>query len=210
LKEIKKRVLPELDEEFFSKLGKDLKSEEDVKNRLREQIKKDKEEAAESAVRQQIADALLKDMDFPLPERLIEKKLDQMIDNIAWHMQERGIDLERAGVDEARLREKMRDDAITQVRLEMILDRICEDAGIDIPADELRQYNEYVDANYEAMNVSRDQLASAVFESVIPKLRASHTMKFLIENASIQEVDPDELNREKSDNSNATSAVEGE
>lgn len=198
LKEIKERKLPEKNEEFFSKLGQDLKTEEDVKNKLRLQIEEDKKESADGIVRQQIIDALLKDMDFPIPERIIEKKLDQMVDNIAGHMQERGVDLERAGVNETRLRERMRNDAISQVRTEFILDKISDDAGIDIPASELQQYSDYVDSHYESMNVQRDQLASAVMQNVLPKLRASKTLDFLVEQAEINVVDSATLQDDES------------
>jgi trigger factor len=193
LKEIKQRVLPEENEEFFTRLGRDFKTAEDVKARLREQIMEDKEETADSLVRQQITAALVEGLDFEIPERLIEKKLDQMIDNLAGHMQERGIDLERAGIDEGRLRERMRDDAVEQVRVELVLDKISEDAKIDIPTGELKQYTDYVESSYEKMNVSRDQLASAVFENVLPKLRASKTLEFLVEHADITDVDPDDM-----------------
>ena len=200
VKEIKERVLPEQNEEFFSKLGRDLKTADDVKATLREQIETDKKEAADGVVRKQITDALIENMEFEIPPRLIDKKLDQMIDNVAGHMQERGIDLERAGIDESRLRERMKGDAVEQVRIELILDKISEAEKIDIPSEELKQYSDYVESHYESMNVSRDQLASAVFQNVIPKLRASKTMDFLIEHAEITEVEPDEMPAETTEN----------
>ncbi len=194
LKDIQKRDLPELDDEFAQKLSSSFKTMEDVRNRLREQIEKDKHEAVESMLRNQLFDALLKDMDFPVPERLIEKKLDQMIDNVAGHMQERGVDLERAGLDETRLREKMRDDAIKQVRVELILDKIAEAENISIPTEELQGYAQYVENQYKDMNVSKAELQSAVFDSVLPKLRAQKTVEFLLDHA--EKVDPPEEDEE--------------
>ncbi len=191
LKNIQTRDLPELNDEFAQSIGIGLKTLDDLKQKIREQIKKDKEEAAESALRQQVFDQLLEKADFPVSERLIEKKLDQMIDNIAGHLQERGMNLERAGLDETRLREKMREDAVKQVKTELILDKIAETEKIEIEGEELSQYADYVDQNYQDMGVDRSQLQSAIFESVLPKLRAKKTLDFIIENAKIKEAGPE-------------------
>lgn len=190
LNDIQKRDLPDLDDEFAKRIGSQFKTIEDVRKRLREQIAKDKQEAVESMLRNQLFDALLKDVDFPVPDRLVEKKLDQMIDNVAGHMQERGVDLERAGLDETRLREKMHDDAVKQVRLELILDKIAEAENISIPTEELQGYAQYVETQYKDMNVSKEELQSAVFDTVLPKLRAQKTVDFLLEQA--ETVDPPE------------------
>jgi len=187
LKNIQKRNLPELDDEFAQRFGIGLHTIEDLKNKLREQILKDKEEAAESVLRNQLFDRLLEGADFPVPERLVEKKLDQMIDNIAGHMQERGVNLEQAGIDEERLREKMREDAVRQVKTELILDKIAEEEKIEIPTEELKKYNDYVDEHYKEMNVDKAQFQQAVFESVLPKLRAKQTIDFLLDNVTIKD-----------------------
>ncbi len=187
LKDIQKRNLPELDDEFAQRFGIGLETIEDLKNKLREHILKDKEEAAESVLRNQLFDKLLEGTDFPVPERLVEKKLDQMIDNIAGHMHERGVNLEQAGIDEERLREKMREDAIRQVKTELILDKIAEQEKVEIPSDELKKYNDYVDEHYREMNVDKAQFQAAVFDSVLPKLRAKQTIDYILQNVTIKE-----------------------
>jgi len=192
LKDIQERELPALDDEFARKIGKEFNTIDDVKKRLREQIQKDKEDAVQSSLRKQLFDALLKDVDFPVPDRLVEKKLDQMIDNIAGHMQERGVDLERAGLDESRLREKMRDDALQQVRTELIMDKIAEKENISIPNEELQGYAQYIENSYQDMSVSKSDLQAALFETVLPKLRAQKTLDFLLEQAEIVDAPEDE------------------
>ncbi len=196
LKDIQERELPDLDDEFAQRIGTGFKTIEDVRNRLREQIRKDKEDAVESSLRNQLFDALVKDADFEVPERLVEKKLDQMIENVANHMQERGVDLERAGLDETRLREKMREDALKQVKVELILDKIAEAENVSVPNEELEGYSRYIDQNYADMNVDRSELESAIFNSVLPKLRAQKTVEFLLEQAKIVPPPEDEKDAE--------------
>ena len=192
VKDIQERELPDLDDEFAKRIGAGFETIDDVRKRLREQIQKDKEEAVQSSLRNQLFDALLQDADFPVPDRLVEKKLDQMIDNIAGHMQERGVDLERAGLDETRLREKMRDDAVKQVRTELILDKIAEIEDISIPNEELQGYAQYIESNYQDMNVKRSDLQSAVFDTVLPKLRAQKTVEFLLKESETVDANAEE------------------
>ena len=195
LKNIQRREIPDLDDEFAEKMGVGLKTIEDLREKLRQQILADKQKAADGVLRQQLFDKLLEGADFTVPERLIEKKLDQMIDNVAGHMQERGVNLEQAGIDEEKLREKMRDEAEKQAKTELMMDRIAEEEKVEIPSEELKRYSDYVDEHYQEMNVSREQFHSAVFESVLPKLRAQQTLDYILKNVTIR----DETKEEKSE-----------
>ena len=184
---IKKKVLPELDTDFIRNLGSDFKSVEDVEERLRQQIQKDKEEAVQSSLRNQLLDRLVEQTDFPVPERLIEQKLMQMVDNVSNHLQERGMDLDTAGMSEDRLKDKMRDDAVYQVRADLILDRIAEKEEIMVDHDEASQYSDYLESQSDRMGLDKTQVQAAVVQHVLPKLRARKVVEFLLEQAEIKE-----------------------
>ncbi len=186
LKDIKERSLPALDDKFVESIGVGLKTVDELKKRLKDEIKKEKEEAVDRMVRQQILEQLRDKVDFPIPERLIENKLTQMLDNVASHLEERGMDYERAGISEDKLKEKMREDAIQQVKTEIILDKIAEKEGINVPEDEI---NQYLEAQARYPGIDPEQIQSAVFAHVIPKLRAKKTLDFLIENAVMKKPD---------------------
>ena len=182
VKDIKKRVMPELDDEFAQKFGPQYKTVEDLKNRLRYQIEQDKKEALERAMRQQLIDKILSQVEFPLPESLVEKKLVQMVDNVIAHLNERGMDLESTGMSEERLKEKMREDAERQVKMEIVLDKIAEKEGISVSEDEL---TDYLKASPEIKNIDPAHVTSAISEYVLPKLRAKNTIDFLLKHAEI-------------------------
>ncbi|HFC46556.1 MAG TPA: trigger factor, partial [Dissulfuribacter thermophilus] len=159
VKDIKKRVMPELDDEFAQKFGPQYKTIEDLRNRLRHQIEQDKKEAQERAMRQQLIDKILSEVDFPLPESLVEKKLVQMVDNVISHLNERGMDLESTGMSEERLKEKMREDAERQVKMEIVLDKIAEKEDISVSNEELM---DYVKVSPEMRNIDPAQVSSAI------------------------------------------------
>jgi len=182
VKQIKERVLPELNEEFISRFGKDVKSVDDLKEKLRKQILKDKEEGAKAAMRRQLLDKLLEQVDFPVPERLVEDKLKQMIDNVTSHLYERGYDLNKAQISEDRLKEKMREDAERQVKLELILDKIADKEEIYPEDKDMEPYY----SQLAGSSLDKEQLEQAIVGHIIPKIRSQKTVEFLLKNAKIK------------------------
>ncbi|MGC9022747.1 MAG: trigger factor [Dissulfurimicrobium sp.] len=182
LKGIKKRILPELNDEFAQKFSPDYKTIDDLRERLKKQILADKEEAVRSSLRNQILDKLVSGVDFPVPERLIEAKLDQMIDNISGHLHERGVDLEKAGISQDRLKEKMREDAIKQVKTELILDKIADKEDVKVENEELARH-----IDQSSTQIDREELLAALVQHVLPKLRAKKTLDLLLEHAVIRQ-----------------------
>ena len=185
VKEIKRRVLPDLDDGFAAQVNPSFETLDQLKERLREQIRRDKEEAAQRAVVRQLLDQIVDGCDFPVPERLIQSKLDQMVDNIRAHFEERGVEFERAGISVERLRQNMREDAIEQIKTEMVLDRIAEKEGISLSDDEIDRYV----ADYAARSgLRREDVEQAVLLHVLPKLIANKTVNYLLEQSEIVDV----------------------
>ena len=193
LKDIKKRILSNLDDDFAKKVGVGFDTIEKLKDRLYKQLKEDKEKAVESSLRQQFLERLREQVDFPVPDRMVEAKLTEMVDNVAGHLQERGMDLEKAGISEDRLRIKMREDAVIQVKTEIVLDKIGELENITVDHKEISRYSEYVKNESQRLGVDKNQLQTAVIQNVLPKLRAKRTMDFLMKQAVIKQAPREEV-----------------
>ncbi len=186
LKDIKTRILPDLDDSFARSIGAGIDTVEKLKDRIYRQLEKDKKEAMEISLRRQLLEHLRREVDFPVPERLVEAKLTQIIDNIFSHYQEKGIDLKKAGVSEDRLRVKMREDAIAQVKIELILDKIADTENIVVEHQELSRYSEYARDQSRRLGLDKDQLKNSIIQNVLPKLLAKKTVDFLIKQAIIR------------------------
>ncbi|MEF3168645.1 MAG: trigger factor [Deltaproteobacteria bacterium] len=184
IKDIRRRVLPDLDDAFAQRFGSAYPTMKDLKERMRGQIEADKKNAADRMIRSQILKKLAAAVDFAVPERLVAAKLDQMIDNISSHLNEKGLDLDAVGMSEDRLKERLREDAIFQVKTEIILDRIAELERIYVENDELK----VLAGKYEIpQDMDAGQVADAVVRHVLPKLRAKKTLDFLIAEAHISD-----------------------
>lgn len=78
IKDVKIKVVPELDDNFIAQLGaKDL---EDLKKQLREILENDERIKAERSVIEQIEERLIKENDFPLPPTLVRQEMEELFE----------------------------------------------------------------------------------------------------------------------------------
>ena len=135
LKEIKKRTVPELNDELAKSWG-----EFDTLGEVREKVKtsllKQKEEEARSAREEQAAERLLKDNVFPLPPRALERMAADNLQNLARYRD--GLRMKDGGeVSEDRLAALARERAEKDLRLIFILEEIARREKIAIDAQTL-------------------------------------------------------------------------
>ena len=94
VKEIKEKVLPELDDEFAAEVSEfDTLAEykEDVKKNLTEKREKDVKNAKEDAV----VDAIIENATMDIPEAMIETQQRQMIQEFAQNIQMQGLSIDQ-------------------------------------------------------------------------------------------------------------------
>jgi len=120
--EVKTKILPKLDEEFAKDMG--LESLDKLKSELKSIIEKENKEKADREVSQQIEQALLKANPFDVPPTLQNHQLEHMLDRLVSRLVGPGKSLPDKQRDE--LREKLRPQALDQVRLQFILAEIAK------------------------------------------------------------------------------------
>ncbi len=188
-KEIKVRSLPGVDDEFAKDLGKenlaDLKKE--VAKELENKMRSDNEIAAENQLLNKIIDA----NDFAVPSALVKKQIRLMSENAKVRLEEKGFKKEDLDKRNGELEERFKDDALKQVRLLFILDRIAKDEDIKVDAKDLE------DA-YKSISVRSDKSEKDVkdhyekeglVDSLLERIREEKTISFLLKSAEIKEKD---------------------
>ncbi len=136
VKELRHRVLPELDDEFAKDLG-----EFETLDALRERIEKDLTEEAELAAKRQVRSELLKQLarriTFEVPSSLIDREIERRLEEFARRLMEQGIDSRQADVDWARFREAQRDPARDAVASALVLDEIARKESLTVTPEDL-------------------------------------------------------------------------
>lgn len=139
--EVKTKVLPELNEEFFLDLGlEDVKTVEDLKKTIKETIESQKEYDAENKFMDDLFEALLKETTVEIPHELIHEEIDRMIEQYAERLKMQGITLEQfykfTNSNEDALRSQMHDEAEKRVKLRFAIDEIIDLEKIDATEEE--------------------------------------------------------------------------
>jgi trigger factor len=139
VKDIKRRVQPELNDDFAKELG-DYSSYEDFTAKFRENLQAEKDRRTETDTRDRLMTALSERFQFPVPESMIQQQIDARLDRGLRSLAAQGMreeDMKR--LDFARLRAAQRDSATNEVRSLLILDRIADAENINVSDQEVAQ-----------------------------------------------------------------------
>ena len=134
---IKKRVLPELTDEFATELG-DYENLAALESRIREHLLLTKQRQSEQETREALFHALNERFPFPVPESLVQQQVDARLDRGLRALASQGMnpDMMRK-LDFTRLRAAQRDSAINEVKTSLLLDRIADQEQIAVSDEEL-------------------------------------------------------------------------
>jgi trigger factor len=139
VKGIKRKLQPELNDDFAKELG-DYSSYEDFTTRFRENLQAEKDRRTEAETRDRLLTALSERFQFPVPESMIQQQIDTRLDRGLRALASQGMreeDMKR--LDFARLRAAQRDSATSEVKSLLILDRIADAENIGVSEEEVQQ-----------------------------------------------------------------------
>lgn len=135
VKDVKERVLPELDDEFAKDLG-DFETLEDLKKDVSEQIKKRKTEEGENALAERLVVALVQANPIPLPPTLVQRQMKVTEQEILQRARAQGQTVTGLG-DE--LKQKVQADSEVKVRAGLLMAEIAKKEGIQIGNEEIEE-----------------------------------------------------------------------
>jgi trigger factor len=137
VKAIKKRTLPELDDDFAKELGA-YESYADLEERVREHLASRKRRSVEGETKDRLFAALTEKYPFPIPESLVQEQIDARLERGLRALAAQGMDTEQMRkLDFARLRAAQRDSSSAEVRTFILLDRIAQEENITVSDEEM-------------------------------------------------------------------------
>ena len=136
VKEIRRKVLPELDDEFAKDVGA-FESLEALRGRVRGDLQEEADEGARRQVRTQILKQLAERVTFELPTSLVEREIDRRLEEFARQLMQQNVDPRQAGIDWAQFREAQREPARASVASALVLDEIARRESITVSAEDV-------------------------------------------------------------------------
>src|SRR6187200_679028 len=136
VKELKKRVVPALDDEFAKDLG-DFETLDALRQRVRADLQAEADRNAERDVRTDLLRQLAARVSFDVPDALIERELERRIEEFVRRLVEQGVDPRQAGIDWQRFRDNQRDSARETVASAIVLDEIARREQLAVESGEV-------------------------------------------------------------------------
>jgi trigger factor len=137
VKGIKKKIEPELNDDFVKELGP-YDSLEHFTQQLREHLARDKQRHVQTETTNRLLDALVTRFEFPVPESLVQQQIDARLDRGLRALASQGMRTEdMRNLDFDRLRAAQRSSATAEVKGSILLDRIADAEKINLPEEEV-------------------------------------------------------------------------
>ncbi|MCB2183149.1 MAG: trigger factor [Desulfobulbaceae bacterium] len=200
VKEIKERVLPEIDDDFAKDVGEEFEDLAALREHLSKKIEKQKTEARIGDLTDQVMMKILEKHDFEVPKKLIAQEVAEQIKQLEEQLQKQGLTLESAGLSQEKLINDYQDGAEKRIRGDFILKKIAEVEEIKISDDDLRQAFERISQQY-GMPVDEVKKFFQSRNDLLPfmnELLSEKIVEFLRENAVVKEVAADSNKEEAS------------
>lgn len=129
-KEVREKVMPEMDDAFFKSLQ--VADEAELRTKISENIETQKKQQNANAERQQITEALIKAVDFPIPESGIESETDAVLRDFMQRNMQQGVSAEEFEKHKDSLHEGASKAAHDRLKSRLILTKIAEKEKIKV------------------------------------------------------------------------------
>jgi trigger factor len=136
LKGIRRKELPEMNDEFAQDLG-DYRDVGELREAIRKSIFAQREYEAQQDAKNKIVDKLVDAHDFAVPEVFVERQIKNRMEQTLRAMAAEGVDPKSIKLDWSKVRESQRDKALREVKASMLLSRIAEREAIVPTRDEV-------------------------------------------------------------------------
>ena len=135
VKAMKHPVVPAIDDDLAKKMG--MEGLDQAKEFIAQQIQREYDQLARLRIKRQLLDALATQVDFALPDGMVEAEFTQIWQRVEADMKEGRADDDDKGKDEATLRGEYRAIAERRVRLGLLLADIGRVNGLTVSPEEL-------------------------------------------------------------------------
>ena len=178
---IKQKTLPELNDDFAKELG-EFTSLEQVRKQIRDNMQAERKHEAEREAKDKLVAELVKRNDFEVPESLVDRQIDLRLERGLRALAAQGMKMEDLKkMDLPRLRAGQHDQAVSDVKSSLLLERIADLEKIEVSDQE-------VNHEIDALALQSKQTSEAVrarltqdggLDRIRMRIRSEKTLDFL-------------------------------
>ena len=186
VKDLRKRVLPELDDEFAKDVG-----EFDTLQALRDRVQQDLQREAEAEADRNLRGELLKELaarvTVEIPDSLVERELDRRTEEFARRLMDQNIDPRRANIDWDQFRDSQREASRESVKSALVLDEISRRENVTVSDEDIeKDVAQYAERSGLAPAAVRARLEKdGALTRLAAGLRREKTMDYVLSQAHV-------------------------
>jgi trigger factor len=187
VKTVRRRVVPDLDDEFAKDLG-EFATLADLRGRVRDDLARAAEQDADRQVRADLLKQLAARVTFEVPGALVEREIDRRIEDFVRRLLEQQVDPRRANIDWEEMRRNQREPAGEAVRAALVLDEVARREKLTVSDEEVeREIARYAERAGRSVPAVRAQLEKErAISRLHAGLRREKAVDFLLACATIE------------------------
>jgi trigger factor len=193
LRDVRVKHVPELDDDFARDTG-EAESLDELKNKIREQVREADAEEAEQEAHRRLVETLLERNPFEPAPSMVAREVAAQVDATKRQLAQQGLRLSNIGTNESELARRIRPQSLFNVKAFLLLDAIGKTENIDVPEDEFEKELESI-AQESGQNVQRMRAQMEQNGQLLvlrAQLREAKIFEFLMGKAEVTEApDPE-------------------
>jgi trigger factor len=184
--EVKEPELPPLDDELAKRVSRS-ETLEDLRTEVRRRLDETVKNNARRSMSSQLLEKLVAANDFPLPEVLVEREIDSLMNDSRQHVARAGIPwedyLSASGNSEAELRNSYREEAERRVKTTLLVEAIAKKEGVQATQADVEAELDALAAQYGQPRERIIQALQSNVAALIDGIVRTKTIDRLIEQA---------------------------
>ena len=193
VREIKRRLLPEFDDDFAQDVSETADNMEDLRLEIRERLNRQYDEEAGQMAKDSILQMAVENALIDLPPLMVEQRLDDMMHNLTSRLQTQGLEMEQflsySGLSAEEMRESYRQRAEFAVRSDLVLEAVAKAHDISVSEEDVEQELAELAAQYwQPLEQLRELMRKNNRKNIlIEEIRLKKAAGFIYEAAEISE-----------------------
>jgi trigger factor len=184
LKGIRRKELPELNDEFAQDLG-DYRTVDELREAVRKNLFGQRQFEAQQIAKNLIVEKLVDAHSFPVPEVFVDRQIKNRVEQSLRSMAAEGLDPRSLKLDWEKVKEAQREKAVREVKASILLGKISEREAIHATRDEVDREVEKV-ARQQRKPVAAVQMEfekDGTMGRIASHIQTDKTLNFLFEHA---------------------------
>jgi len=136
VKGIRRKELPELNDEFAQDLG-DYRNMDELRDAVRKSLFAQRQYEAQQEAKNKLIEKLVDEHEFPVPQVFVENQIRNRVESSLRTLAAEGTDVSKLQLDWKKVKETQQDKALREVKASMLLSRIAEREAIAATRDEV-------------------------------------------------------------------------